>query len=87
MFTFRAFTIPTHVEITSDLATALEGAEIVLSVMPSHHVRALYEQMLPYLQESMSVRQRDKGSGKRDTIADFGGDPGGHWTRFDPRWR
>ena len=38
--------LPTHVKITSDLATALDGAEIVLSVMPSHLVRALYTRML-----------------------------------------
>ena len=28
---------------------ALEGAEIVLSVMPSHLARAVYQQMLPVL--------------------------------------
>ena len=33
-------TLPPHVEVTSELGDALDGAEIVLSVMPSHLVRA-----------------------------------------------
>jgi glycerol-3-phosphate dehydrogenase (NAD(P)+) len=50
-----------NVEVTSDLAGALEGAEIVLSVMPSHHVRGLYRQMLPFLDESMVFVSATKG--------------------------
>jgi glycerol-3-phosphate dehydrogenase (NAD(P)+) len=53
--------IPTHVKIISDLAAALEGAEIVLSVMPSHLVRALYTQMLPFLNDSMVFVSATKG--------------------------
>jgi glycerol-3-phosphate dehydrogenase (NAD(P)+) len=53
--------IPVHVEPTSDLATALDGAEVVLSVMPSHHMRGLYQQMLPYLNESMVFVSATKG--------------------------
>jgi len=41
--------VPAHVEVTSDLARAIEGAEIVLSVTPSHVTRAVYEWMLPSL--------------------------------------
>jgi len=53
--------IPPHVEVTSDLAEAVQGAEIVLSVMPSHLVRGLYEQMLPLLTESMLFVSATKG--------------------------
>src|SRR6478672_2286975 len=55
------FQIPAHVKITSDLAAAMEGADIVLSVMPSHHVRAIYQQMLPCLTDSMSFVSATKG--------------------------
>ena len=30
------YQLPSHVEVTNELAVALEGAEVVLSVMPSH---------------------------------------------------
>ncbi|MCZ2080567.1 MAG: NAD(P)-dependent glycerol-3-phosphate dehydrogenase [Bryobacteraceae bacterium] len=39
------FRIPDGVEVSSDLSYALEEAEIVLGVMPSHHARRLYSQM------------------------------------------
>ncbi len=58
---FPGFTIPTEVEVTSRLAVTLEGAEVVLSVMPSHLVRALYRQMLPFLNESMVFVSATKG--------------------------
>ena len=43
------FPLPANVVVTSDLSEALEGADIVLSVMPSHLVRGVYGQMLPFL--------------------------------------
>ena len=55
------FEIPQGVDITSTLGTALDGAEIVLSVMPSHLARAVYGQMLPFLQESMLFVSATKG--------------------------
>ena len=39
------FHLPDSVEVSSDLSYALEEAEIVLGVMPSHHARRLYGQM------------------------------------------
>ena len=51
----------------TDLAAALDGAEIVLSVMPSHLVRGLYQQMLPFLQESMLFVSATKGL-ENDTL-------------------
>jgi glycerol-3-phosphate dehydrogenase (NAD(P)+) len=53
--------IPTNVDITSDLASTLDGAEIVLSVMPSHLARGLYQRMLPGLKESMVFVSATKG--------------------------
>ena len=55
------FQLPPDVEATADLADALAGAEVVLSVMPSHHVRHLYEQMLPHLDDSMLFVSATKG--------------------------
>jgi glycerol-3-phosphate dehydrogenase (NAD(P)+) len=53
--------IPTNVDITSDLAFALDGAEIVLSVMPSHLARGLFQRMLPGLNENMVFVSATKG--------------------------
>jgi glycerol-3-phosphate dehydrogenase (NAD(P)+) len=53
--------LPPHVEVTSDMGRAIDGAEIVLSVMPSHLVRLLYQQMLPFLNESMLFVSATKG--------------------------
>ncbi len=41
------FEMPSSIEPTHDLKSALEGAEIVVSVMPSQHCRALFERMAP----------------------------------------
>jgi glycerol-3-phosphate dehydrogenase (NAD(P)+) len=53
--------IPANVEITSELGGALDGAEIVLGVMPSHLARGLYERMLPCLNETMVFVSATKG--------------------------
>ena len=53
--------IPTNVDITSNLTAALHGAEIVLSVIPSHLARGLYQRMLPGLNESMVFVSATKG--------------------------
>lgn len=50
-----------HVQITGSLAEALGGAEIVLSVMPSHLARAVYGQMLPHLTDRMIFVSATKG--------------------------
>ena len=53
--------IPTNVDITPDLTSALDGAEIVLGVMPSHLARGLYQRMLPGLNEKMLFVSATKG--------------------------
>jgi glycerol-3-phosphate dehydrogenase (NAD(P)+) len=53
--------LPDGVQITTELATALEGADIVLGVMPSHHARGLYSAMLPHLSPSTILVSATKG--------------------------
>lgn len=55
------FQLPSNIEIVEDFAVALGGAEVVLSVMPSHLVRGIYRQMLQYLKPSMVFVSATKG--------------------------
>jgi glycerol-3-phosphate dehydrogenase (NAD(P)+) len=41
--------LPDEVEITGDLGAALDGADIILGVMPAAHARAVYTAMLHHL--------------------------------------
>jgi glycerol-3-phosphate dehydrogenase (NAD(P)+) len=43
------FTLPESITATCDLSAALDAAEMVVSVMPSQHCRALFERMAPSL--------------------------------------
>lgn len=55
--------IPVAKEIhtTSNIEDALRDAEIVVNVMPSHHVRAGYEQFAPYLRSGQLLVSATKG--------------------------
>ena len=53
--------LPHAVEATTDLAVALEGAEIVVSVMPSQHCRSLFERMAPSLRQDILFVSCTKG--------------------------
>ena len=53
--------IPACVMPCSDLAQALENAAIVVSVMPSHHCRRLFEQMRPHLRAETRIVSATKG--------------------------
>ena len=55
------FPLPGSVRVTTELPVALEGADIVLGVMPSHHARGLYTAMLPHLTGSMILVSATKG--------------------------
>jgi glycerol-3-phosphate dehydrogenase (NAD(P)+) len=55
------FQLPDNILITSDLGVSLEDADVVLSVMPSHHVRRVYARMMPFLTESMIFVSATKG--------------------------
>jgi glycerol-3-phosphate dehydrogenase (NAD(P)+) len=43
------FEVPANIEITGSLETALDGADIVLGVMPSAHAREIYRAMHPFV--------------------------------------
>jgi glycerol-3-phosphate dehydrogenase (NAD(P)+) len=49
------------IQPTTDLAAAIEGVRYVLTVMPSHICRSLYETMLPCLQPEMILVSATKG--------------------------
>ena len=53
--------LPANLTVTSDLMAALEGGEIVLSVMPSHLARSVYQRMLPGLNQKMTFVSATKG--------------------------
>lgn len=55
------FQLPSNVTVETEFGEALEAADVVLGVMPSHHARKLYAEMLPYLQPSMLVVSASKG--------------------------
>jgi len=53
--------IPGSVSASNDLATTLDGAQIVVSVMPSQHCRALFERMRPLLHPHAVIVSATKG--------------------------
>jgi glycerol-3-phosphate dehydrogenase (NAD(P)+) len=53
--------IPDSITATNDLATALGGAQIVVSVMPSQHCRALFERMRPLIALQALIVSATKG--------------------------
>jgi glycerol-3-phosphate dehydrogenase (NAD(P)+) len=53
--------IPEIVEPTADLPKALAGAEIVIGVMPSAHVREIYAKMAPHLTGNQMLVSATKG--------------------------
>ncbi|HUK31664.1 MAG TPA: 2-dehydropantoate 2-reductase N-terminal domain-containing protein, partial [Candidatus Acidoferrum sp.] len=55
------FSFPPSIDVTSDLATALEDAEIVLGVIPSAHARNVYTAMLPHLKPGVAIVSATKG--------------------------
>lgn len=55
------FALPSTIGSTADLADAVAGAEIILSTMPSEHVRAVYEQLAPLVTSEQAVVSATKG--------------------------
>jgi glycerol-3-phosphate dehydrogenase (NAD(P)+) len=56
------FALPANVQaVTGNPGNALEGADIILGVMPSHHARGIYTAMLPHLAPSMILVSATKG--------------------------
>jgi glycerol-3-phosphate dehydrogenase (NAD(P)+) len=59
--------VPESVTPTNDLAEALAGAAIVVTVMPSHHCRAMLRQMAEHLSPQMLFVSATKGL-ENDTL-------------------
>src|SRR5690242_10226697 len=55
------YAVPETVRCTNDLEEALHGAKIVVSVMPSHHTRRVFERMRPHLNPEMLFVSATKG--------------------------
>lgn len=55
------FALPAEIEPTNELAEALTEAELVLTVVPSHVCRAVYEQMRAYLHAEVILVSATKG--------------------------
>jgi glycerol-3-phosphate dehydrogenase (NAD(P)+) len=55
------FPIPPQVDHVTDLAVAVAGAEIVISAVPSQHVRAIYHAMAPLLRPGQIIVSATKG--------------------------
>src|SRR4030088_1723612 len=53
--------IPDSVTPSNDLAAAIDGAQIVVSVMPSQHCRGLFEQMRAHLRPETLIVSATKG--------------------------
>src|SRR5262249_1017339 len=54
-------TIPPTVRATNDYREAADGADILVSVMPSHHCRAVFEQLQEHLTPEMPIVSATKG--------------------------
>ncbi len=55
------FPLPANVAVETEFADALPGAAMLLSVMPSHLVRPIYNKLLPYLAPSTVFVSATKG--------------------------
>lgn len=55
------FRLPANISVVTTFEAALDRAEIVLGVMPSHRARGVYGQMLPFLEDSMLLASATKG--------------------------
>lgn len=57
----EGLSIPPAVRASSDFAKVLAGAEMLVSVMPSHHCRRLFRQMQMHLRPEMLIVSASKG--------------------------
>jgi glycerol-3-phosphate dehydrogenase (NAD(P)+) len=55
------FPIPPQVNAVTDLASAVMGADIVISAVPSQHVRTTYREMGPFLEPQQIIVSATKG--------------------------
>jgi glycerol-3-phosphate dehydrogenase (NAD(P)+) len=55
------FKLPPSIDVTSKAVEALRDADIIVSVMPSHHVRESYQQFAPHLNSGQVLVSATKG--------------------------
>jgi glycerol-3-phosphate dehydrogenase (NAD(P)+) len=55
------FALPANIVSTPDLSTAVTGAGLIVSTMPSEHVRAVYELLAPRVTPEQSLVSATKG--------------------------
>jgi len=55
------FTLPATLKVTSSLETAVADKPVVLSVVPSHTVRSVAKQLIPYLLKNVIIISASKG--------------------------
>jgi glycerol-3-phosphate dehydrogenase (NAD(P)+) len=55
------YNIPECVQVTANLAEALDGTDIVVSAMPSQHCRQLFEEMSPHIKGKTLLVSATKG--------------------------
>ena len=55
------FTLPASLKITSSLESAVTGMPVILSVVPSHTVRAVAKQFAPFLAQDAIIISASKG--------------------------
>jgi glycerol-3-phosphate dehydrogenase (NAD(P)+) len=55
------FALPSTIRSTGDLSVAVKGAEIVVSTMPSEHVRAVYEHLAEFVTPNQALVSATKG--------------------------
>src|SRR6267142_2661959 len=63
------FNVPSTVTATNDLKEALAGAEIVVSVMPSHHCRRVFEPKITAMSGPTFAKEVAKGDPTALTVA------------------
>jgi glycerol-3-phosphate dehydrogenase (NAD(P)+) len=57
----RGLSLPSSISVQSEVAVALEGAEIVVGAMPSVHARKVYGKALPFLRAETILVSATKG--------------------------
>ncbi len=55
------FKLPVSISVTSSLETAVADKPVVLSVVPSHTVRSVAKQLIPYLAKNVVIISASKG--------------------------
>ncbi len=55
------FALPETIRSTADLAVAVEKADVIVSTMPSEHVRAVYTQLAPLITAEQALVSATKG--------------------------